>query len=106
TATAEAINSTIEPLQSAIKYNDIDIVNKLFDKGATLDKEDKQHLALHEAIENNNKDMINLLLQKGADINAKSGNDTLLITEVSKHWPNVDIVKLLLDKGININAQD
>ena len=92
-------------LIDAAKNGDIELVQRLLDRGADVNAQDdygNTALSNHHSI---SIDIVRLLLDKGADLDIKDrdGNTALML---SSYRGDTDIVKLLLESGANPNSRD
>ncbi len=87
-----------KPINQAISLGNIEIVNELINKGASLEY-DKIFLASSIA-------MIDLFLEKGASFESRDGTGkTVLNYAISKKYDN-SLIKHIIEKGANLNTAD
>ena len=92
----------------ACKHGDVEVVNILLNKGATLNSCVGHYPPLHYACMHGHADVAKVLLEKGADItfdtncykNLNQKNTPLLIASKNGH---ADVVNVLLDNGADVN---
>lgn len=81
----------------------IEQVEKLIEKGASINKKTYWGNALHQALRFNRPDIALYLINKGVDINAEDTQGfTALIHACSNGYEN--IVDILLEKGVEVNV--
>ncbi len=98
-----------DALTEAMRARDMKQVEKLLEKGADVNANDKYGVPpLVRAV--GHQKIVKLLLANGAEINARTeapyapaGRTALM---EASWWGNYDVVKLLLDNGSDINAKD
>ncbi|KAH8817555.1 ankyrin repeat-containing domain protein [Flagelloscypha sp. PMI_526] len=90
------------PLQAATSARNLGIVQFLLEKGADINKGEKDKTALQRAASKGNLEMARLLVEKGADVNAGGKNETALQRAASKG--NLEMARLLVAKGADVNA--
>ena len=94
------------PLMEAVRYADIDTVEKIILKEADVNVQNNAgNTALIEAAVHNRFNVVNLLMRHGADINAqnKAGNTALI--EAAQHGQS-QMAKLLIKKGADFTIQN
>ncbi|KAI1824958.1 ankyrin repeat-containing domain protein [Xylaria intraflava] len=92
-------------LQAAAVKGNIDIMEKLFEKGADPNIYGGLYgSALHAAIAKNNKETVALLLKNSANPNIEHKGSPLVHHAVAQG--SVEIVKLMLDHGADSNVRD
>jgi hypothetical protein len=93
------------PLINAIINNNIDIINLLIKKRASVDYLNP----LYYAVISNNIDIVQLLIKAGASVNQLNGNQENILYQVlnnNNNNINIDIIKLLIDNNIDIDNSD
>jgi hypothetical protein len=106
-------------LRIAVERRDINTVQLLLDRGASLEKADSRgSTVLHIAVERGDMNTVQLLLDNGADIQARNlkGETTLHLATGHHLWraaqseifgmKMLGIVQLLLDRGADKDARD
>jgi len=92
-------------LQTAIKYNQKDVVAFLLKEGADINMLSENKTPLMHAIERNNKDITMLLIMNGANTNALNKQNKSPLFYCAKYG-NVEITKVLLQNGAKVNIKD
>ncbi len=101
---AELVEKYSRKLIDASISCDIEEVKRLLEKGANVNKleKDTNRTALIIAVDHNRNDIVKLLLQKNADVNHKDVTGrTALMYAIENN--NTEIVKLLLNSGADVN---
>ena len=96
----------IPPLLEASLTGHIEIVRMLLEKGAQVDREDRQGVTpLYGAAGKGHVEVARLLIQRGADINhsTKKGDTPLLFAAFANH---IEIVRMLLEKGACVDCEN
>jgi ankyrin repeat protein len=102
----EAQKKLNDELISAAKNSNINEIERLIKKGATIEAKDKDGwTALMLAAVNGHTDTCTMLIKNGADVNAKSnyGTTALMYAVANGH---TETCALLLEKGADVNAKD
>jgi ankyrin repeat protein len=96
------------PLQIAVAYQQISLVQTLLQAGANVDylgMGSGARTAIQEAVEDGNLELVDMLLEAGADVNAPpgdlSGATALQIAAIQGY---LGVARKLLDAGANVNA--
>ncbi len=98
--------SLTRQLCEAAKEGKIDVMLRLLDAGAMINRKDSLgNTALTWAISGGRTDVVRLLLEKGARVNDKNitGSTPLTIAVAEEQ---TDIARLLLEKGAEVDAKD
>ncbi len=91
----------------AIKFNRIDMLQKLAAKGAELNTPNKiGEIPLEIAFRLGNAEMVAMLISQGADINAKWKDGSTLLHNIAKSADELKLLDTALDKGAGIKTQD
>ena len=95
------------PLHEAAKKGDMDQINRLIEKGATVDvKDENSNTPLYIAVGQGHKDVVELLILKGADVNAVCWRGYTPL-----HWAAAalggerEVAELLIAKGAIVGAR-
>ena len=87
------------PIHAAIVVANIEILKKLFQKGANPNLNVKGYLSpLCKAILEGKEDIVTFLIENGADVNMVDGQDCTPVT-LAIFRENIEILKTLLQKG-------
>ena len=96
-----------EPLHEAAKKGDLDQVNRLIEKGASVDLLDENsNTPLYIAVGQGHKDVVELLILKGADVNVVCWRGYTPL-----HWAAAalggerEVAELLIAKGAIVGAR-
>ena len=83
-------------LQLAAMYNETDVIRELLQRGADVNKRDRNHgqTALHCSALNNITDTIRLLLENGASTTIKD-NEGRTPIDLAREWKKQEAVLLL-----------
>ena len=83
-------------LQCAAMLNQTDVIHKLLQRGADVNKRDRYHgqTALHCSALNNITDTIRLLLENGASTTIKD-NEGRTPIDLAREWKSQEVVLLL-----------
>lgn len=93
-------------LHLAVKYEHLDMVEYLCEKGASLNiKNDSGSTPLHCAAFTGNTAIIEYLLQKGAEIDATDKGDKQPL-HAAVYTNRFEAVKVLVEAGANVNSLD
>jgi ankyrin repeat protein len=98
-------------LYYSVKYNWLDIVNHILDRGIDINCASDSHesqTTLYCACEQGHKDIAHLLLQRGADVNACNQvncSKFLYPIQIAAARGNVEITQLLLEHGAALHDQ-
>jgi ankyrin repeat protein len=84
----------------AVRYSNIETVNKLVKKGAKLTTLHGSETLLFHAVNNSRSDMVSFLLKKGANVNKVISGESILNQAAEKG--NDEIINKLIDAGANI----
>lgn len=88
-----------EPLHEAAKKGDMDQINRLIEKGATVDVMDENsNTPLYIAVGQGHKDVVELLILKGANVNAIDNKDRTPL-DWANYSRHKDLVELLIRHG-------
>ncbi|XP_034952604.1 serine/threonine-protein phosphatase 6 regulatory ankyrin repeat subunit C-like [Chelonus insularis] len=97
------LNDSVLLHYAIIKFDDLDIVNMLLDKGANIHAKDKySQKPLHIAIQNNKTEAALLLIRKGALV--KKDLKQLLLTAIQNN--NHTIFEMLINQRMQCNPSD
>ncbi|KAJ6020750.1 hypothetical protein N7540_006254 [Penicillium herquei] len=104
----EGNTALLEATKSAIKNNDLKIMENLIEKGAKLDlQSDGEGAPLHfAAYWNAGTDLLQLLLSKGASVNLQRGSDSSTPLFRAVQDRNLEATRLLLEHGADPNIEN
>lgn len=93
-------------LQLAVRIDDLDIVNRLLQKGAEIDKANEYgKTPLILAVLDNRIDILKLLLDKGADVNKADNSGMTPLLHAAREGRS-ECVELLLEKCADVDRAD
>jgi hypothetical protein len=98
---ADIIDDENEAIETAVVNQRIDIVNLLLDKGANVNANHGELLAIAVSREPENLELVNVLINRGANVRL---NDDHAFTTACE-YSYTDTMQLLLDSGVDIHAQ-
>jgi hypothetical protein len=107
---AQLVNTSTEetfhrPLQVAVTFSDIQMVNLLLDLGAEVNAQGGSYgNVLQAAASNGLVEVVELLLDRGAEVNAQSGHHGNALQAAARNR-SAEVVELLLDRGAEVNSQ-
>ncbi len=92
------------PLILAVRDNNMEIIEKLIEKGAKVDQKNRNEVtALMVAVNNNYTDKAKFLLDHGADINTRdSDGESALIMAINRG--NLPMIRWLVKEGADVNV--
>ncbi len=94
------------PLMEAVRYADVDTVEKIILKGVDINAHNKKgYTALMEAAVYNRFNIVNLLMRHGADINAQNKAGNTALTEAAQRGQS-QMAKLLIKKGADFTLKN
>jgi ankyrin repeat protein len=95
----------VYPIIMAARYDQLNIVKALLNKGANPDKFlDDGATAIHYAVIKKNHEMVKLLISYGASVNFKIQPDEITPLRIAIQSGNMKMVAILVENGASLNS--